>query len=193
MSKNNGQWRRSTATGQQRRANGNRSTATVNGNGMAMRDWQQRHDKFFEKKKKQPEKISRTGIVLKKIIASSFHIQEKNFLDTTSKKKLPHCPISTLLSPCSMLASPCFPSHVPVQKFWIHIKKTSTHRNGQDQWAMVTVNGDRWTATGKRRWSMVTVWQWATGSSDTIIVWRKKISSTGIIWKKFWKYTTRKS
>ncbi len=51
MSKNNGQWRRSTATGQQRRANGNRSTATVNGNGMAMRDWQQRHDNFFEKKK----------------------------------------------------------------------------------------------------------------------------------------------
>ena len=193
MSKNNGQWRRSTATGQQRRANGNRSTATVNGNGMAMRDWQQRHDNFFEKKKNNQKKSaalesfwkksSPHRSISKKKISWIWH-QKKNCLIVPSPHSCPHVPC---LHPHASL--PTFPS----KSFDLHIKKTSTHRNGQDQWAMVTVNGDEWTATGKRRWSMVTVWQWATGSSDTIIVWRKKISSTGIIWKKLWKYTTRKS
>ena len=160
MSKNNGQWRRSTATGQQRRANGNRSTATVNGNGMAMRDWQQRHDKFFEKKKNNQKKSAELESFWKK---SSPHrsISKKKISWIWHQKKIAslshlHTPVPMFHACIPMLP---FPRSRPKVLIFT-LKKLALTEMGKinGQWWRSMVTSERRQVNGDGQW-----WRYGNG------------------------------
>ena len=142
-----GNGRRATANGQ--RPRGNDQRATADGQWRQTKAKQQ-HDNFFWEKKKQPEKNQQHWNRFKKKSSPHCSISKKKICTKDNQKKIAslshlHTPVPMFHACILMLP---FPRSRP--KFLIFtLKKTSTHRNGQEQWAMATVNGDGWIATGQ--------------------------------------------
>ena len=134
--------------------------ATLTGN----IDWQRQRAKVTGNRDKQQRRANHviTFFDKKTTTKSSHHFTisiKKYFWQNTTRKKLRPGPVSTFISPCSMLTSPQFPSHAPIQIFRSsHVKNWHSQKwaramgsGGEQQRAKATGCNGQW--QGSENWN----------------------------------------